>query len=344
MQEILGSGDATTPPCSSRSSRRRLPTSPRRRQRHSIHLQVWVNNLHWHEIPNLLTAGPADRVFVTSVEPRRQDRGSSSATACRERALPPAQSNIRAVYRKGIGSAGMVSAGQLSQPLDRPQGVKSVTNPSPASGAADPATAAEARASAPLADADDRPSRVAGGLPELCAGLRRDRQGTGDLDVVRRRPRRVPDRGRRQTARHSRPTTRRAHSSLHSIRRTIRTFRFRSPHTCPVHIQVGASVRVDHRRLRPRPGPRAGVANRRGGLRLLASASSARMSSPAKIIEIIQAHARGHRGPTLCSASSRANRPGLAAGDPVRRGPLPPRARRCSCSTRPPRARSELWS
>ena len=44
----------------------------------------------------------------------------------------------------------MVNAGQLSQPLDRPQGVKSVINPSPASGAADPATADDARSSAPL--------------------------------------------------------------------------------------------------------------------------------------------------------------------------------------------------
>jgi predicted phage baseplate assembly protein len=54
------------------------------------------------------------------------------------------------VYRKGIGSAGMVAAGQLSQPLDRPQGLKGVTNPSAAAGGADPATADEARACAPL--------------------------------------------------------------------------------------------------------------------------------------------------------------------------------------------------
>ena len=44
----------------------------------------------------------------------------------------------------------MVSAGQLSQPLDRPQGLSLVTNPSVASGAADPATGGQARASAPL--------------------------------------------------------------------------------------------------------------------------------------------------------------------------------------------------
>jgi predicted phage baseplate assembly protein len=44
----------------------------------------------------------------------------------------------------------MVAAGQLSQPLDRPQGLLSVTNPSAASGAADPASADDARTRAPL--------------------------------------------------------------------------------------------------------------------------------------------------------------------------------------------------
>jgi predicted phage baseplate assembly protein len=58
--------------------------------------------------------------------------------------------NIRAVYRKGIGTPGMVAAGQLSQPLDRPQGLKSATNPDAAAGGADPDTADAARVSAPL--------------------------------------------------------------------------------------------------------------------------------------------------------------------------------------------------
>jgi predicted phage baseplate assembly protein len=58
--------------------------------------------------------------------------------------------NIRAVYRKGIGSAGNVATGQLSMPLDRPQGLQTVTNPEPAIGGADPDTAEDARISAPL--------------------------------------------------------------------------------------------------------------------------------------------------------------------------------------------------
>jgi hypothetical protein len=44
----------------------------------------------------------------------------------------------------------MVAAGQLTIPLDRPQGVQSVTNPGPATGGADPSTAADAKTSAPL--------------------------------------------------------------------------------------------------------------------------------------------------------------------------------------------------
>jgi hypothetical protein len=112
-------------------------------------LQVWVNGLQWHEVANLLSSSPADRVFTSRVSPalsRIVQFGDGSNGA----RTPTGQMNIRAVYRKGIGSAGMVNANQLSQPLDRPQGLKSVTNPGPASGGADPATAADARQSAPL--------------------------------------------------------------------------------------------------------------------------------------------------------------------------------------------------
>jgi hypothetical protein len=150
VQEILGSGDATTDPL--RFTLKQSPLTyvgaPSGSGSQST-LQVWVNNLRWTEVPNLLTSGPADRAFVTSVNPS----GNTVVTFGdgSEGARPPTgMSNIRAVYRKGIGAAGMVRPGQLSQPLDRPQGVTSVTNPGAASPGADPATAAEARASAPL--------------------------------------------------------------------------------------------------------------------------------------------------------------------------------------------------
>lgn len=150
VQEILGSADAATDPLQFTLKQAPLTyvTAPNAAGAAST-LQVWVNNLRWAEVPNLLTAGPADRDYITAKNAAGNTvvtfgngaQGSRPATGT---------SNVRAVYRKGIGSAGMVSAGQLSQPLDRPQGVSSVTNPGAASGGADPATADEARASAPL--------------------------------------------------------------------------------------------------------------------------------------------------------------------------------------------------
>src|SRR5262249_50257864 len=112
-------------------------------------LKVWVNNLQWHEVVNLLSSGPADRVFVTRVN-FAGNTVVQFGNGVQGARTPTGRSNIRAVYRKGIGSAGMVSAGQLSQPLDRPQGLKSVINPDAASGAADPASPVSVRASAPL--------------------------------------------------------------------------------------------------------------------------------------------------------------------------------------------------
>jgi hypothetical protein len=150
MQEILGNGDSTN-----NALQFTLKQAPLTYVTAAVGngsqstLQVWVNNLRWQEVPNLLSSGPADRVFTTRVNPQGNTivqfgNGVQGALT------PTGQSNIRAVYRKGIGSAGMVSAAQLSQPLDRPQGLKTVINPSPASGGADPASADDARASAPL--------------------------------------------------------------------------------------------------------------------------------------------------------------------------------------------------
>ena len=150
VQEILGSGDATNPALQFTLKQAPLTYLPAPNGNGSVStLQVWVNNLQWHETASLLTAGPADRVFVTSTNAAGNTvvQFGNGVQGARP---PTGMANIRAVYRTGIGSAGMVSAGQLSQPLDRPQGLSSVTNPSAASGAADPATAGQARASAPL--------------------------------------------------------------------------------------------------------------------------------------------------------------------------------------------------
>ncbi|MGA3007082.1 MAG: putative baseplate assembly protein [Opitutaceae bacterium] len=150
VNEILGNGDATNSALEFTLKQTPLTylSSPVGLGVVST-LQVWVNNLQWHEVGNFLDSGPSDRVFVTvmnqdgTVTVQFGDGTHGART-------PTGQMNIRAVYRVGIGSAGMVQSGQLTQPLTRPQGLQSTTNPSPATGGSDPDTAATARVNAPL--------------------------------------------------------------------------------------------------------------------------------------------------------------------------------------------------
>jgi hypothetical protein len=150
MHEILGSGDGTNDALKFTLKQSPLTyVSSSSGMGAASTLQVWVNNLRWHEVDNFLAAAPSDRVFITGMDASQKTTvqfgdGQEGART------PTGQMNLRAVYRKGIGSVGNVQSGQLSQALDRPQGLKGVTNPDPATGGADPDTADTARESAPL--------------------------------------------------------------------------------------------------------------------------------------------------------------------------------------------------
>lgn len=112
-------------------------------------LQVRVKGVLWHEVPSFYQVGPGDRAYVT----RRDDDSSlavrfgDGATGAR---LPTGTNNVTATYRTGIGLEGLVDAGAITTLLSRPLGLKSVTNPVPATGAGDPETLADARVNAPL--------------------------------------------------------------------------------------------------------------------------------------------------------------------------------------------------
>lgn len=150
MHEIMGSGDATNA-----ALQLPLKQSPLTYVSASTvlgaasTLQVWVNNVQWHEVDNFLASGPNDRVFITQMDASQKTTVQFGDGQSGER-TPTGQMNIRAAYRKGLGSAGNVQSGRLSQALDRPQGLKGVTNPDPATGGADPDSADSARVSAPL--------------------------------------------------------------------------------------------------------------------------------------------------------------------------------------------------
>jgi hypothetical protein len=112
-------------------------------------LEVFVNDVQWHEADSFFAAGPRDRNFIT----RLSDDGKTTVefgdgkTGAR---LPTGVANVRATYRKGIGVNGNVKAGQLSLLMTRPLGVNGVTNPVPAAGGADPEPLEQARTNAPL--------------------------------------------------------------------------------------------------------------------------------------------------------------------------------------------------
>jgi len=112
-------------------------------------LEVWVNEVRWEPAPTLFGLGPADeRYQVRTAEDgyARVVFGDGEMGA----RLPTGAENVHAVYRVGVGAAGMVPAGSLVLMQTRPLGIREVTNPLPASGAEDPEALDDAREHAPL--------------------------------------------------------------------------------------------------------------------------------------------------------------------------------------------------
>jgi len=112
-------------------------------------LRVWVDEVEWHEVPSLYGRGPKDRVFVTRQdgEGRTWIQFGDGVNAAR---LPTGQRNVRAEYRRGIGAAGILKAGQINLLLTRPAGLKEAMNPLPSADGKDPEVLEDARQNAPL--------------------------------------------------------------------------------------------------------------------------------------------------------------------------------------------------
>ena len=148
--EVLGSGDASSP-----FQRFVLKDAPvtyvptADPSGSTTTLQVRVNDLLWKEVRALYGHGPRDRVYMahSGADGKTAVEFGDGQTGAR---LPTGSENVRASYRVGLGLPGEVKAGKLSLLLSPPLGVKSVTNPFPATGAADPETLDRARENAPL--------------------------------------------------------------------------------------------------------------------------------------------------------------------------------------------------
>ncbi len=113
-------------------------------------LEVFVNDVQWHETDSPAGLQKVDRKFITKTD--NEDKTTILFGNGREGArLPTGIENIKAGYRNGIGRPGNVKAEQITLLATKPLGVKEVINPLRASGGADRENRELARKSAPLA-------------------------------------------------------------------------------------------------------------------------------------------------------------------------------------------------
>jgi hypothetical protein len=111
-------------------------------------LQVMVNGVQWKEQPTLAESQPDAQEHTTSLD----DAGQTAVIFGDGRfgAKPPTgRDNIRARYRKGMGTNGNVAADKVTQLLDAVPGLTQVTNPQPTRGGLDQENPDRIRRNAP---------------------------------------------------------------------------------------------------------------------------------------------------------------------------------------------------
>ncbi len=147
--EVLGNGDATQAFQKFALSRDPLTYVPSASSiKGAAELDVRVDDELWNGVASLYGRGPNDRVYTA----RKNGDGETVLTfgdGILGTRLPTGAMNVSARYRKGLGLEGRVKADQLSIPLERPVGLRAVTNPLAAEGGADPENRDNARVAAP---------------------------------------------------------------------------------------------------------------------------------------------------------------------------------------------------
>ncbi|MEL6237528.1 MAG: putative baseplate assembly protein [Pseudomonadota bacterium] len=149
VEEVLGSGDATA--ANQTFTLRRVPLtyiSAETTGGRATTLVVRVDGVAWTEVPTLFHAGPHDAVFETRLD-EENTVTIRFGDGVKGRRLPTGELNVAAAYRTGTGLVGHVPARSVTQLKTKPLGIRAVTNPSPATGGADPEGMDEARINAP---------------------------------------------------------------------------------------------------------------------------------------------------------------------------------------------------
>jgi predicted phage baseplate assembly protein len=148
--EVLGSGQGGTP-----NQEFALDTPPLTYVSASTSggarstLEVRVDGVRWQDVPSLFGRSSRDQVYTVRIQDDGQTNvifGDGQMGA----RLPSGTENVVATYRVGIGPRGNVRPDTLTLLQTRPLGIRSVTNPLEAAGAAAPEDLDDARANAPL--------------------------------------------------------------------------------------------------------------------------------------------------------------------------------------------------
>lgn len=149
-REVLGDGDAAAAFQSFRLQKTPLTYLPQPGAPNGAAstLELRVDSVLWREVSTLYGRRPDERVYVAAQDPEGKTvlRFGDGVTGAR---LPSGRGNVVARYRVGLGEVGEVAAASLATLLDRPVGLRGVTNPLPAEGGADPESLEQARANAP---------------------------------------------------------------------------------------------------------------------------------------------------------------------------------------------------
>jgi len=150
VTQVLGSGDAAQP--FQRFELKHAPLTHRAAASETgaaAEITLRVADVAWTLRPTLYGAAAKDRAYTLHTD--EQQRVSVQFGDGQLGARPASGiNNIRATYRKGLGTAGNVRAETLTQPMTRPLGLKSVANLAPALGGTDPEGPAATRRSMPL--------------------------------------------------------------------------------------------------------------------------------------------------------------------------------------------------
>jgi hypothetical protein len=148
--EVLGDGDATATFQTFKLKKSPLThvASATARGGAASTLEVLVNRVRWKERDELYGAAGKDQSYEIEIDDEQSAivRFGDGLTGAR---LPTGRQNVVATYRKGLGREGILDADQITTALDRPVGLKEVTNPVAATGGVDPETIDKARENAP---------------------------------------------------------------------------------------------------------------------------------------------------------------------------------------------------